>query len=176
MERTKYWTRLVSLLVLGLTGLALTSGNAFAAREKAENNIITVIRDAGNYTTLLKALDAAGLTAKLEHHGRFTLFAPTDEAFSKLPPGTLDDLLKPENKAKLTSILEYHVLTRELTSKQLVKIDSPKHMIKTLEGKSLNIRSDNNQVTVNDAKVVTADIKASNGIIYEIDTVLMPPN
>jgi uncharacterized surface protein with fasciclin (FAS1) repeats len=177
MERTKFFTRLVSALVLGLAGLALVSGTVYAKRNKTTSgqDIIMVLQAAGNYTTLLKALDAAGLTAALEERGPYTLFAPNDEAFAKLPAGKLNELLKPENKAELVSILKYHVLPRKLPSRQLVRIDSPRHMIKTLEGKSINIRSDNNQVMVNDAKVITADIKASNGIIHEIDTVLMPP-
>ncbi|HET7650644.1 MAG TPA: fasciclin domain-containing protein [Gammaproteobacteria bacterium] len=177
MERMKLWTRFTSVLLLGLAGLALVSFGAHAVggKMKSEHNIVAVLQSAGQYTTLLKALDAAGLTATLEGRGRYTLFAPNDEAFAKLPAGKLDELLKPENKAELVSILKYHVLPRKLPSHQLVRIDSPTHMVKTLEGKSVTIRSDNNQVMVNDAKVITADIKANNGVIHEIDTVLMPP-
>ena len=125
----------------------------------------------GHFTTLVAALKAAGLADTLKGAGPFTVFAPTDDAFNKLPAGTVDTLLKPENLAKLKSILLYHVVSGAVMSSDEVKLTSAN----TLEGDPVNIKVDMGNVYINDAKVVTADIKTSNGVIHVIDTVLMPP-
>jgi len=115
-------------------------------------------------------LKAAGLVDTLKGKGPFTVFAPTDDAFAKLPAGTVDDLLKPENKQKLIAILTYHVVPGKVTAAQAMKLTSAK----TVNGESLNISTEGGTVKINDATVTKADIMCSNGVIHVIDTVLMP--
>lgn len=122
-----------------------------------------------NLSTLVTAIQAAGLVETLKGQGPFTVFAPTNEAFAKIPKETLDNLLK--DKAKLTAILTYHVISGEVLSKDITDGN-----VKTLEGQDLTIKKMGSKVMVNDAQVVNADIKASNGVIHEINTVLMPPS
>jgi uncharacterized surface protein with fasciclin (FAS1) repeats len=120
---------------------------------------------------LAAALEAAGLIDALTGEGPFTVFAPTDEAFAKLPAGTVESLLKPENKEKLKSILLYHVVPGSVTAKQVTKLNG--RSVKTLEGSSIKVGTMNG-VTVDDARVTKTNIHASNGVIHVIDTVLMP--
>ncbi len=129
---------------------------------------------AGNpdFSTLVAALKAADLVATLDGKGPFTVFAPTNDAFAKLPAGTVENLLKPENKAALTAILTYHVVPGSVTAADVVKLDSAK----TVEGSAIAIAVDGGTVRLNDAATVTAtDIEASNGVIHVIDTVILPP-
>lgn len=135
----------------------------------AQKTIVDVATEAGSFTTLLKALEAADLVKTLSEEGPFTVFAPTDEAFAALPKGTLDDLLKPENKEKLKRVLSYHVVSGELLSQNL---EAGK--VTTLAEVPVEI-SIKDGIRVNDAKVATPDLKASNGIIHVIDKVLLPP-
>ena len=147
----------------------LVIGLAFSAVAHAG----TIVEDAvatQDLSTLVEAVKAAGLVDTLNGSGPFTVFAPTNEAFSKLPAGTLNDLLKPENKDKLTNILKYHVV-----SGQVLAADIKNGNVKTLEGKDIMLDKKADGVYVNNAKVVKADIKASNGVIHEIDAVLLPP-
>ena len=125
---------------------------------------------AGKFNTLVAAVKAAGLVDTLKGPGPFTVFAPTDEAFAKLPEGALEDLLKPENKVKLQSILTYHVVPGKVMSRDAAKLSSAK----TAQGSSINIKATENGVMVNDARVVKADIPASNGVIHVIDKVILP--
>ena len=134
-------------------------------------NIVETAVAAGQFKTLAAALEAAGLIDALTGKGPFTVFAPTDEAFAKLPAGTVEFLLKPENKEKLKSILLYHVVAGNVTAKQVTKLNG--RMVKTLEGGSIKI-STTDGVMVDDARVTKTDIQASNGVIHVIDTVLMP--
>jgi len=134
-------------------------------------NIVETAVAAGQFKTLAAALEAAGLIDALTGEGPFTVFAPTDEAFAKLPAGTVESLLKPENKEKLKSILLYHVVPGNVTAKQVMKLNG--RTVKTLEGGSIKV-STMNGVTVDDARVTKTDIQASNGVIHVIDTVLMP--
>ncbi|MBV9081654.1 MAG: fasciclin domain-containing protein, partial [Acidobacteriaceae bacterium] len=120
--------------------------------------------------TLVAAVKAAGLVDTLKGAGPFTVFAPTDEAFRQLPPGTLDELLKPENKETLVKILTYHVISGDVKAQDVMKLDSAK----TLEGGTLTIKSGADGVMVNNAHVIKADIAASNGVIHVIDAVLLP--
>jgi uncharacterized surface protein with fasciclin (FAS1) repeats len=129
--------------------------------------LIETAVEAGNFTTLLAALKAAALTDTLGTAGPFTVFAPTDEAFKKLPAGTVDSLLK--DVKKLKAILTYHVVSGAVMAKDVKSGD-----IKSLEGSMLTAAVHGHDVTINDAKVVKADIAASNGVIHVIDTVLMP--
>ena len=134
-------------------------------------NIVETAVAAGQYKTLAAALEAAGLIDTLTGDGPFTVFAPTDDAFAKLPAGTVESLLKPENKEKLKSILLYHVVPGNVTAKQVMKLNG--RTVKTLEGGSIKV-STMHGVTVDDARVTKTDIQASNGVIHVIDTVLIP--
>lgn len=146
----------------------LALATAFASAAPAADIVDTAI--AGKFKTLVTALKAANLVDTLRGPGPFTVFAPTDEAFAKLPAGTLQSLLKPENKAKLQSILTYHVVPGKVMSQDVTKLDSAK----TVEGRTLAIKTMNGAVMVNNARVTKADIEASNGVIHVIDTVLLP--
>ncbi len=132
-------------------------------------DIVDTAIDAGSFGTLVAAVKAAGLVETLKGEGPFTVFAPTDEAFAALPDGTVEDLLKPENKDQLTAILTYHVVPGKVMSGDL----SDGMMATTVEGSDLTISTDDG-VMVNNATVTTADIEASNGVIHVIDSVLMP--
>ena len=134
-----------------------------------ENDIIEVARGAGSFKTLLAALEAADLTDALRGSGPFTVFAPTDEAFAKLPKGTVEALLK--DIPKLKGILTYHVVSGKVTAADVVKLSSAK----TLQGQSVKIDATNG-VRINDSKVTTADVMATNGVIHVIDSVLLPPS
>ena len=134
-------------------------------------NIVETAVAAGQFKTLAAALEAAGLVDALTGDGPFTVFAPTDEAFAKLPAGTVESLLKPENKEKLKSILLYHVVPGSVTAKQVMQLNG--RTVKTLQGGSIKVTTVHG-VTVDDARVTKTDIHASNGVIHVIDTVLMP--
>lgn len=136
----------------------------------AKSDIVATAVGAGQFKTLAAALQAGGLVDTLKGEGPFTVFAPTDEAFAKLPAGTVESLLKPENKDKLVSILTYHVVAGKVTSDQVVKLDSAK----TVNGKSLTIKTVDGKVHIGNATVTKADIDTSNGVIHVIDTVLLP--
>jgi uncharacterized surface protein with fasciclin (FAS1) repeats len=150
--------------------LAVLLGAPTVQANAAEKNIVDTAVAAGSFKTLVAALKAADLTDTLKGKGPFTVFAPTDDAFKKLPPGTLESLLKPENKEKLRAILTYHVVAGKVTSAEVVKLTSAK----TLNGQSVTISTSDSSVMVNNARVVKADIPASNGVIHVIDTVLLP--
>ena len=152
-------------LILGVLASAMP-----AAAGSMKQDIVQTAVAAGTFNTLATALQAAGLVDTLKGKGPFTVFAPTDEAFSKLPAGTVDTLLKPENKEKLRAILLYHVVPGDVTAAQVVKLSSAK----TANGQDLKIMVNGGTVMVNDATVVKADVLASNGVIHVIDTVLLP--
>jgi len=151
------------ILLAGALAITVASSTASAA-----DIVETAV--AGNFNTLVAAVKAAGLVDTLKGPGPFTVFAPTDEAFAKLPAGTLESLLKPENKAKLQSILTYHVVAGNVLAKDVVKL----HSAKTVEGQNLVIRTKNGRVMVNNANVIKTDVMTSNGVIHVIDTVLLP--
>ena len=148
-------------------GLTLGSVDTRAAQK----DIVDTAVDAGNFKTLAAALGAADLVDTLKGSGPFTVFAPTDEAFAKLPAGTVENLLKPENKDQLVAILTYHVVPGKVMAADVVKLREAK----TVNGKMLDIDTKGNAVMVNDAKVTTTDIGAANGVIHVIDTVILPP-
>jgi uncharacterized surface protein with fasciclin (FAS1) repeats len=143
------------------------SGMTFAQSQK---DIVDTAVAAGNFKTLAATLQAAGLVDTLKGPGPFTVFAPTDEAFAKLPAGTLQDLLKPENKQKLISILTYHVVAGKVMASQVIKL----HEAKTVNGQDVKITVNGGKVMVNNANVVKTDIQCTNGVIHVIDTVLLP--
>ncbi len=139
-----------------------------AAPEKKD--IVDTAVAAGSFKTLAAALKAAGLIDTLKGKGPFTVFAPTDEAFAKLPAGTVEDLLKPENKAKLVSILTYHVVAGQVMAADVVKLKEAK----TVQGKAAKITVKDGKVMVDGANVVKTDIETSNGVIHVIDSVILP--
>ncbi|MEO1952510.1 MULTISPECIES: fasciclin domain-containing protein [unclassified Thioclava] len=151
-----------------LAGTALVSAPAHADNHGGMDIVDTAV-NAGSFETLVAAVQAAGLVETLKGEGPFTVFAPTDEAFAALPEGTVDDLLKPENKDKLTSILTYHVVPGKVMSGDL----SDGMMAKTVQGSEVMVKTDP-AVMVDEASVTQADIEASNGVIHVIDKVIMP--
>jgi uncharacterized surface protein with fasciclin (FAS1) repeats len=138
----------------------------------ATDDVVATAGKAGSFKTLAAALKAAGLVETLQGEGPFTVFAPTDEAFAKLPDGALESLLKPENREKLRAILTYHVVAGRVYADQVPKAGSSP----TVGGPALHLRRSPDAVTVNDASVVKADIETANGVIHVIDTVLLPPD
>jgi uncharacterized surface protein with fasciclin (FAS1) repeats len=153
----------VILAVLSLAGVA------HAQPAPAPGDIVAVASGADNLKTLVAAVKAAGLAQTLQGTGPFTVFAPTDDAFAKLPKETLDDLLKPENKAKLAGILTYHVVAGKVMAD-----DVKTGEVKTVNGKELDIKVEGANVTVDGAKVIKTDIPATNGVVHLIDSVLIP--
>ena len=163
------------MAVFALATAALVAGPAvFASNHgdhgKATKDIVDTAVAAGSFGTLAAALKAAGLVETLKGKGPFTVFAPTNAAFAKLPAGTVESLLKPENKAKLTAILTYHVVAGKVTAADVVKLKSAD----TVNGKAVKITAGHHGVKLNDATVTATDIKASNGVIHVIDSVLIP--
>ena len=148
----------------------LTCAAALALTSTASGADIVDAAVAGKFNTLVAAVKAAGLVDTLKGKGPFTVFAPTDEAFAKLPAGTLENLLKPENKEKLQQILKYHVVSGQVMAKDVMKM----HSAKTLEGGNLTIEAGTGGVMVNQAHVTKTDIAASNGVIHVVDSVLLP--
>lgn len=164
-------------VVLAAAAIALVAGPAVAGgygakkdRQAPKADIVDTAVAAGDFKTLAAALQAAGLVDTLKGPGPFTVFAPTDAAFAKLPAGTVETLLKPENKAQLTSILTYHVVSGKTKSKQLA---GKTLAVKTVNGADVNVDGTSG-VKVNGASVTKADVWASNGVIHVIDTVLLP--
>lgn len=143
---------------------------AASATGAAPKDIVDTAVGAGSFKTLVAAVQAAGLVDTLKGKGPFTVFAPTDEAFAKLPAGTVEMLLKPENKDKLVAILTYHVVPGAVKAADVVKMTEAK----TVQGSSAKITVDGDNVMVDGAKVVKADIMTSNGVIHVIDAVIMP--
>ena len=145
--------------------LALGASVAYA------KDIVDTAASAGNFSTLVAAIEAAGLEETLKGPGPFTVFAPTDEAFAKLPAGTVETLLKPENKDKLVQVLTYHVVPGKVMSDEVAGKTTE---AKTVEGSTLEVDAREGGVMVDEARVVQADIAADNGVIHVIDTVVMP--
>ncbi len=156
---------LSALFLLTLSGLAVATHH-----EKPKINLVEVAANNDDFQTLVMAIRASDLSGILEGKGPFTVLAPTDDAFNKLPEGALAELLKPENKEQLQALLKYHVLPGAISSKEVGMLKLPK----TLQGGTVTIESSENSVTINGAKVITGGIEASNGIIHIIDTVLIP--
>ncbi len=152
-------------------GVLALAAAAFA-QDTMSKTVVEIAAANKDFTTLVTAVKAAGLAETLSGKGPFTVFAPTNAAFAKLPKGTVEDLLKPENKAKLASILTYHVVAAKVMAADAIKMDGKS--AKTVNGQEIAIKVKDGKVMVNDATVTTADIVGSNGVIHVIDTVLMP--
>jgi uncharacterized surface protein with fasciclin (FAS1) repeats len=160
----------IALFAVALAVVGLAVGSTFVRANKQD--IVDTAVAAGQFKTLAAALDAAGLVNTLKSPGPFTVFAPTDAAFSKLPPGTVASLLKPENKAKLTAILTYHVVPGAVMADDVTKLSEAK----TVNGAVVKVSAKDGKVMINQANVVKTDIETSNGIIHVIDSVILPPS
>jgi uncharacterized surface protein with fasciclin (FAS1) repeats len=163
MKKRLLWALPVALLATAFIGYSTMS-------QQAEKDIVDTAVGAGQFNTLVKLVQEAGLVDALRGEGPFTVFAPTDEAFAKLPKKQVDALLK--DKEALRRVLLYHVVQGKVMSSDVVKLRTAK----TLQGQNINIRVRNNVVRINDAKVIKADIVCSNGVIHVIDKVILPPN
>ena len=163
-------TRSLGLVAI-LAGLLSTAAPVFAGHHEAKGDIVDVAVAAGSFETLAAALGAAGLVDTLKGDGPFTVFAPTDAAFAKLPEGTVENLLKPENKDQLVAILTYHVVAGKVKAKDVIELTSAT----TVNGADVAISVTDGSVSVGNATVVKTDIAASNGVIHVIDTVILPP-
>ena len=161
----KSLVRFTSLALVAITTLVAP------ARAQQSKDIVDTAVAAGSFTTLAKALAAADLVGTLKGPGPFTVFAPTDEAFAKLPAGALDNLLKPENKEMLRRVLTYHVVSGKVLAADVVKLTSAK----TVSGDTLAIKTSGGTVMLDKSRVVKTDISTSNGVIHVIDSVLLPP-
>lgn len=156
------------------TFLSLVVLGAFVSPSfAAEKDIVDTAVGAGKFKTLVAAVKAADLVDVLKGDGPFTVLAPTDEAFAKLPEGTVETLLKPENKEKLVAILKYHVIPGKALAKDVVKLDGKE--VKTVQGSPVSISVEGGTVMVNKAKVLKTDILCTNGVIHVIDSVILPP-
>ena len=158
--------------IITLTTIVAVSsflGVAYAEPKEKVQDIVAVASGNGSFNTLVAAVKAAGLVETLQGPGPFTVFAPTDEAFAKLPKGTVEDLLKPENKSKLVSLLTYHVVAGKVMAADVKTMKA-----KTVNGQSLDVKVNDGAVTVDNAKIIKTDVAASNGIIHVIDTVVLP--
>ena len=157
----------------GIRALAVSAAlitGAHATASGASDDLVDTAVKAGNFSTLASALTEAGLVDDLKGDGPFTVFAPTDEAFAKLGQGTLESLLRPENRDRLIAILTYHVASGELTSAELAR----QRVIATLNGQRVDVNFDDGGITIDNARVVAANVGASNGVIHVIDSVLLP--
>lgn len=159
---------LVSIIMLSMPVVLLAGSHGNYS--KSSMDIVDTAISAKSFNTLVAALKAADLVDVLRGEGPFTVFAPTDDAFAKLPEGTLESLLKPENNAQLQSILTYHVLPGQYLAADVVKMDSAK----TVNGQSFSIRNHDGSVMIDNAKIIKTDITASNGVIHVIDSVILP--
>ncbi len=154
-----------------LAATAVASSFALGAISAKAADIVDTAVAAGSFKTLVTAVQAAGLVDTLKGKGPFTVFAPTDEAFAKLPAGTVEDLLKPENKERLVAVLTYHVVPGKVMAADIAGKET---MAKTAEGSEARIVADESGVMIDGAKVVTADVAADNGVIHVIDNVILP--
>ena len=176
--------QVITMLVVLMAGLTVTSRlysqtptpaaspSPTATTSVAKEDLLSTIKTSGNFKTFLKVAEAAGLTGTLQKAGPYTVFAPTDAAFAKLPAGNLDDLLKPENKAKLVNLVSYHLANGKLSAVELSKTDE----VKTLEGTEIDVdtSTDGKTIELDEAKILGSDLEASNGVVHAIDTVLQP--
>lgn len=165
-----YKVKYVQIAALVATSFLLVA-SAFAGNHgKNKADIVDTAVAAGDFTTLAAALQAGGLIDTLKSDGPFTVFAPTDAAFAKLPAGTVESLLLPENKDQLVAILTYHVVAGKVSAADVVTLTSAE----TVNGASVNIRVEDGTVFINDSQVIATDVWASNGVIHVVDTVILP--
>ena len=168
--KNHYKFRMSIFLLVGLLFSQIGCNETNQRHSMLKKDIVDTAVGAGDFTTLVTAIKAAGLVDTLKGEGPFTVFAPTDNAFAKLPSGTVENLLKPENKQKLVSILTYHVVSGKVMAADVVKLSNAK----TVNGQSLTIKLEGSMVMVDSAKVTKTDIECSNGVIHVIDAVVLP--
>lgn len=152
-----------------IAGECSATSTAAASTCSAGKNLVAIAAGADNFKTLVAAVKAAGLVETLQGPGPFTVFAPTDEAFAKLPAGTVENLLKPENKEQLVAVLKYHVVPGKVLASDVKTSEA-----KTAQGQSVKLKVSDTGVTVDDAKVIKVDLVADNGVIHVIDRVILP--
>ena len=169
MSFTKMLTATAAAALFAISTLAMAYGGS-ADKDKMAKDIVGTAAANQDFSTLVAAVKAAGLVETLQGDGPFTVFAPTNEAFSKMPEGTVENLLKPENRDQLVSILKYHVVPGKVMASDVVNLSTAT----TAEGDSINIQVDSGRVMIDNAEVITTDIEASNGVIHVIDTVILP--
>lgn len=162
------YSLIISTALIALFAFVLPAQAHEHGMKKAD--IVDVAVENGSFNTLVAAVKAADLVSVLKGKGPFTVFAPTDEAFAKLPEGTVESLLKPENKDKLVAVLTYHVVPGKVMAADVVNIDKAT----TVQGQDITIKTMNNKVMVDNANVVVTDVEASNGVIHVIDHVILP--
>jgi uncharacterized surface protein with fasciclin (FAS1) repeats len=160
----------MKLFIAGVLSLAVVLGTSLFAVAQDKKDIVDTAVGAGSFKTLVAAVQAADLVDTLKGKGPFTVFAPTDEAFAKLPKGTVESLLKPENKEKLIAILTYHVVPGKVLAKDVVNLTEAK----TVQGSAVKIAVKDGRVSIDGANVVKTDIETSNGVIHVIDAVILP--
>ena len=158
------------IVITAVAALSFASLGAYAGQHEKATDIVDTAVTAGSFNTLAAALDAAGLVDTLKGGGPFMGFAPTDDAFAKLPAGTVETLLKPENKDQLIAVLTYHVVPGKVAAADVVELDAAK----TVNGQAVSIAVVDGAVRIDDATVTATDIEASNGIIHVIDSVILP--
>lgn len=159
-----------TLALMAVFSISVTPADASSYAKKADMDIVDTAVAAGSFNTLVAAVQAAGLVDALKADGPITVFAPTDEAFAQLPAGTVENLLKPENKDQLIAILTYHVVPGNLTASEVTTMDGST----TLQGEDVTFKTEDGKVYIDGAQVVKADIAASNGTIHVIDQVILP--
>ena len=173
MRRLKESAMPMAIVTLMLVGFTASISSLAAGKNgsmSGEMDIVDTAVAAGNFSTLAAALDAADLIPTLKGDGPFTVFAPTDEAFAKLPAGTVESLLKPENRNQLVAILTYHVVAGKVMAKDFVNLSEAT----TVNGSDISIMVEDGKVRINDATVIAADVATSNGVIHVVDTVILP--
>ena len=169
MSKVRHITFVYSMALISIVFIGCQDSHR-SSQDYSKPDIVDTAIQAGSFNTLVAALKAADLAVALKGPGPFTVFAPTDAAFTKLPAGTLDNLLLPENKTQLADILKYHVVADQLSANEV----TTRYAIPTLLGKQLMVRTQDRSVMVNDATIVQTDIICKNGIIHVIDTVILP--
>lgn len=164
------FSKIIGIALIAVFAFAAAQSNAGHHKKGERKDIVDTAVAAGKFETLAAALGAADLVDTLKGEGPFTVFAPTDEAFAKLPAGTVEDLLKPENRDQLVAILTYHVVPGKVMAADVVKLDAAE----TVNGQSVTIKVVDGGVQVDNANVIATDVKATNGVIHVIDTVILP--
>jgi len=163
--------RLSTLVALvTLVGFAAPASAQYMTSERQEKDIVDTAVSAGSFQTLVAAVQAAGLVETLKGEGPFTVFAPTDEAFAKLPAGTVEQLLQPENRDQLIAVLTYHVVPGKLMAEEVVQLESAE----SAQGQSVRFSVMDGGAYIDDARIIKTDIEASNGVIHVIDSVILP--
>ena len=168
--KTKSLTRAAALALVIVFAVGSAYAGNYGKVYNAQPNIVQTAIAAGSFSTLVTAIKAAGLVDTLSQPGPYTVFAPNDEAFAKLPAGTVENLLKPENKSDLVALLTYHVVPGKLMAQDVTQLS----MAKTVNGKDVNIALQSGAVKVDQAQVIKTDIETSNGVIHVIDEVILP--